>query len=58
MTSGLGGHYPAGIAVGTLQEVTLDAGGLFARAMVVPLTPLRTLRAAYVLAGWEEEDEP
>ena len=57
VTSGLGGHYPAGIAVGTLQEVTLDAGGLFARAMVVPIAPLRTLRAAYVLAGWGE-DEP
>ena len=53
VTSGLGGHYPAGITVGTLHEVTLDASGLYARALVAPTAPLLTLRAAYVLAGWE-----
>lgn len=52
VTSGLGGLYPAGIAVGTVREVTLDTSGLYARALVDPAAPLRTLRAAYVLAGW------
>ena len=52
-TSGLGGIYPAGLAVGRVRDVSLDSGGLYARALVEPAVPLRELRTAYVLTGWE-----
>lgn len=52
-TSGLGGIYPAGLAVGRVRDVSLDSSGLYARALVDPAVPLRELRTAYVLTGWE-----
>lgn len=53
VTSGLGGLYPAGLAVGSVTDVSLDSGGLYLRALVEPAVPLRELRTAYVLTGWE-----
>lgn len=53
VTSGLGGIFPAGLAVGRIRDVSLDSSGLFARALVDPAVPLRELRTAYVLTGWE-----
>ena len=52
-TSGLGGLYPAGLVAGFVRDVSLDSSGLYVRALVDPAVPLRELRTAYVLTGWE-----
>lgn len=53
VTSGLGGLYPRGIALGTVREVTFDTSGLFQRASLEPTVPLHALRIVFVLIGWE-----
>ncbi len=53
VTSGLGGLYPRGIALGTVREVTFDTSGLFQRASLEPAVPLHALRVVFVLIGWE-----
>jgi rod shape-determining protein MreC len=36
VTSGLGGHFPAGFPVGVVRSISNDASGMFATAMVTP----------------------
>ena len=40
LTSGLGGHFPAGFPVGTIREISNDASGMFAAALVTPSAAL------------------
>jgi rod shape-determining protein MreC len=40
LTSGLGGHFPAGFPVGTIREIKPDASGMFAMAAVIPSAAL------------------
>jgi rod shape-determining protein MreC len=40
VTSGLGGHFPAGFPVGTVREISNDASGMFAAAKVTPSAAL------------------
>jgi len=40
LTSGLGGHFPAGFPVGTIREIKPDASGMFAVAAVIPSAAL------------------
>ncbi|MGH8042866.1 MAG: rod shape-determining protein MreC [Rudaea sp.] len=40
LTSGLGGHFPAGFPVGTVRSIRNDASGMFAVAQVVPSAAL------------------
>jgi rod shape-determining protein MreC len=40
LTSGLGGHFPAGFPVGTIREIGPDASGMFAAAKVSPSAAL------------------
>ena len=40
VTSGLGGHFPAGFPVGVVREISNDASGMFAAAKVTPSAAL------------------
>ena len=40
VTSGLGGHFPAGFPVGIVREISNDASGMFAAAKVTPSAAL------------------
>lgn len=40
LTSGLGGHFPAGFPVGTIRSISTDASGMFAAALAAPSAAL------------------
>jgi rod shape-determining protein MreC len=40
LTSGLGGHFPAGFPVGMIREISTDPSGMFAAAKVTPSAAL------------------
>ncbi|MBM4148897.1 MAG: rod shape-determining protein MreC [Lentisphaerae bacterium] len=48
-TSGLGGTFPSGIAVGRVSAVEMDISGLYQRCSVVPFTDLSALRYVFVV---------
>lgn len=48
-TSGLGGIYPAGLLVGTIEAVDKDRLGLYQIADVVPASTIRRVRYAFVV---------
>lgn len=50
ITSGLGGIFPKGIKVGTLESVTLDANGLHQTADVLPSADLSQLDVVFLVA--------
>ena len=49
VTSGLGGVFPAGIALGTVTEVKEDEGSLLKRAKVKPAVDFDKLEEVYIL---------
>ena len=51
VTSGVGGKYPAGIFIGTVAKVEVDAGGLQKLAQVVPAANLGSLEKIFILTG-------
>lgn len=53
VTSGLGGIYPRGIAIGAVRDLSFADGRLYQRALVAPAAPLSSLRTVFVLTGWE-----
>ena len=55
VTSGLGGHFPAGLPVGVVREVTPDDSATFALALATPSAGLS--RSGEVLVLHEEREE-
>ena len=55
VTSGLGGAFPAGYPVGTIQEVTSEAGQPFLRIIAEPAAALNRVRE--VLLIWPESSD-
>lgn len=51
LTSGLGGVYPEGILVGTVQRLETDSSRLFLRGQVVPAADFRMLNYVFVVTG-------
>ncbi|MBN1557553.1 MAG: rod shape-determining protein MreC [Lentisphaerae bacterium] len=49
VTSGLGGVFPAGLPVGRVERVALDASRLFQRAEITPAADLARLRYVFVV---------
>ena len=49
MTSGLGGIFPEGIPVGTIESVRLDASQLYMNASVTPVADLRALHYVFIV---------
>ena len=49
ITSGLGGVYPKGLAVGRVVGSELDRSGLYQRAKIAPAADLRDLKYVFVV---------
>lgn len=52
-TSGLGGVYPAGLSVGTIEEVELDNTGELVKGIVKPAVDFDSLYEVVVVTYWE-----
>ena len=53
LTSGLGGVYPAGIVIGTVQEEGLASSGMERYAMVQPAADLDALEQVFVIKAFD-----
>lgn len=42
LTSGLGGYYPSGLGIGSVEEVRTDDNGLTKYAVIAPLVDMQT----------------
>lgn len=51
VTSGLGGVFPKGVLIGSVEKVEVDRSGLYQVAHIVPATDLAKLEYAFVVAG-------
>ena len=49
ITSGLGGRYPEGFPVGTVKEITADAGNPFLEVEILPFANLKTINEVWVI---------
>lgn len=53
ITSGLGGYYPAGLVIGSIQDVQLDAAGTASYAIVEPETDFDNLDEVFVIKSFD-----
>ena len=56
LSSGLGGHYPADLTIGSVREVRTDDSGAASYAVVQPAADLETLTQAFVVKDFEIVD--
>lgn len=56
VTSGLGGYYPAGLVIGTVEAVQADDAGATAYAVLRPSAELDTLSDAYIIKSFDIVD--
>lgn len=54
-TSGLGGVYPPGLSVGTIEEVELDGTGELVKGIVKPSVDFDNLYEVLVITYWEDK---
>ena len=52
VTSGLGGIYPPGLPIGTVESLSAAEDGYYWTATIVPAAPLEALHVVFVLSGW------
>ena len=52
-TSGLGGYYPSGIVIGTVDQVLTDDSGMTQYATLIPKTDLDTLSQVFVITDFD-----
>ena len=53
VTSGLGGYYPSGLVIGTVDEVRTDDGGLARYAVLSPRCDLNDLHDLYIITAFD-----
>ena len=53
VTSGLGGYYPSGLVIGSVEELVVDEGGLTQSAVLVPSADLEELVQVFVIKSFE-----
>jgi rod shape-determining protein MreC len=53
VTSGLGGYYPSGLVIGTIDEVHLDDSGVTRYAVIAPSADLDGLTEVFVVKSFE-----
>jgi len=53
VTSGLNGHYPSGLVIGSVEEVQLDDSGAAYSAILAPETDLDALTEVFVIKSFE-----
>lgn len=52
VTSGLGGYYPAGLPIGTLEDVRTDDSGLIRYGVLTPKTDMAALTEVFVITDF------
>lgn len=52
-TSGLGGYYPSGLVIGTVEEVLMDESGAASYAILVPSAELDALAEVFVIKSFD-----
>ena len=55
-TSGLGGLYPAGIVIGTIEDINIDDNGLTKYAVIRPAVDFSDLKKVYVSINYASEE--
>ncbi len=58
VTSGLGGIYPQGIAIGTVQDIYNNPGGLLKYAILKPAVDFQTLENVAIIMNVKNADYP
>ncbi len=53
VTSGLGGYYPAGLTIGTVEELRTGADGLTQYAVVTPKAAVTSLTQVFLITGFD-----
>ena len=53
VTSGLGGYYPAGLTIGTVEELRTDADGLTQYAAVTPKAAIASLTQVFLITEFD-----
>jgi rod shape-determining protein MreC len=57
ISSGLGGIFPKGLIIGTVQEAGLDQYGLLRQAIVIPAVNFNRLEEVFVVLAYPYDDE-
>ena len=53
VTSGLGGYYPVGLTIGTVEELRTDADGLTQYAVVTPKAAIGSLTQVFLITDFD-----
>ena len=53
MTSGLGGYYPSGLVIGSVEQVQVDDSGAASYAILAPAADLDALTEVFVIKSFE-----
>ena len=53
VTSGLGGYYPVGLTIGTVEELRTDADGLTQYAVVTPKAAIGSLKQVFLITDFD-----
>ena len=53
VTSGLGGYYPSGLVIGSVEELVVDEGGLAQSAVLRPSARLEDLVQVFIIKSFE-----
>lgn len=56
VTSGLGGYYPSGLVIGSVEEILTDDGGLTKYAILAPQVELSELTEVFVITAFDVVD--
>lgn len=56
LTSGLGGYYPSGLSIGSVEEVRTDDNGLTKYAVIAPLVDMNQLTEVFVITNFDIVD--
>ena len=56
LTSGLGGYYPSGLVIGTVEDVRTDDSGLTQYAVVQPTVTPSSLVEVFVVTAFDIVD--
>ena len=56
LTSGLGGYYPSGLGIGSVEEVRTDDNGLTKYAVIAPLVDMNQLTEVFVITDFDIVD--
>ena len=53
VTSGLGGYYPSGLVIGTVDQILTDDSGMTQYATIIPKTDLSSLEEVFVITDFD-----